>query len=109
LVFLVGCGSSGGSSGSIQPPNIFTCGLDGFEVLWWVEYDGSLNFNNHSATTHHMPDEYYINETFVVEWNCSVDYSIDSQNHKYIKTFEDQGGWELIETETLDPECVCVP
>lgn len=107
LALFIGCGASGGGSGGniAHPSN--PCILDGSEALWWLDLDGSLNYQNQSVTTYHPADEFWLTDTFVIEWNCSVDRSIDLDNHKIIRTFENQSGWVLVDTQVSEPVCTC--
>jgi hypothetical protein len=106
-ILIIGCAESGGeSSGRIAAPKA-VC-LDGLEAVWWIDqYDGSLNFENQTGTTHHEADTYWLKETFIIQWNCNYDLDIDKSNHLIIKTFEDDNGWTLTDTQVLDPECTC--
>jgi hypothetical protein len=105
-LFLFACSDSGGgSSGRIEHPQ-FIC-LDGFEASWWIDIDGSLNFENQTSTTYHTADGYWPNNTFIIQWNCNYDLSIDQDNHLIIRTFEDLGAWELTDTQVATPECTC--
>lgn len=113
LVLLIGCAESDGRSrghiaAPIHPsPQSDPCPLDGLDVIWWIGLAGGLNFENHSETVHHQRDDYWINETFIIVWNCSVDISIDAGVNKITHTFEDAGGWTLTNTEIQEPECAC--
>lgn len=106
LALLIGCSGAGGGSGGNVPPPVNPCGLDGYEVVWWMDLDGTLNFQNQSVTTYHQADDYGP-ERFIIEWYCSADYSVDADLHKFILEFQNNGGWAWIDTQVLEPECQC--